>query len=100
MEDYEKEGYGEESMKDMGIRTGSTAWAVPVIVTNDTVYVHTDIEQVTEMNGEPVTDCWQYHEIQYDSKEYIKLIGKENTDLKYKIETMQGALDSLLLGDE
>ena len=87
-------------MKDMGIRTGSTAWAVPVIVTNDTVYVHTDIEQVTEMNGEPVTDCWRYHEIQYDSKEYIKLIGKENIDLKYKIETMQGALDSLLLGDE
>ena len=87
-------------MKDMGIRTGSTAWAVPVIVTNDAVYVHTDIEQVTEVNGEPVTDCWRYHEIQYDSKEYIELIGKENTDLKYKIETMQGALDSLLLGDE
>lgn len=87
-------------MKDMGIRTGSTAWAVPVIVTNDTVYVHTDIEQVTEVNGAQVTDCWRYHEIQYDSKEYIELIGKENTDLKYKIETMQGALDSLLLGDE
>jgi len=87
-------------MKDMGIRTGSTAWAVPVIVTNDTIYVHTDIEQVTEVNGEPVADCWRYHEIQYDSNEYIELIGKENTDLKYKIETMQGALDSLLLGDE
>lgn len=100
MEDYEKEGYGEESMKDMGIRTGSTAWAVPVIVTNDIIYVHTDIEQATEVNGEPVSDCWRYHEIQYDSKEYIELIGKENTDLKYKTETIQGALDSLLLGDE
>ena len=87
-------------MKDMGIRTGSTAWAVPVIVTNDTIYVHTDIEHVTEMNGEPVTDCWRYHEIQYGSKEYIELIGKENDALKAQMETTQKALDSLLLGGE
>ena len=98
MEDYEKEGYGEESMKDMGIRTGSTAWAVPVIVTNDTVYVHTDIEQVTEMNGEPVSNLFKYHEIQYDSKEYIELIGQENVTLKSQMETTQEVLDFLLLG--
>ena len=87
-------------MKDMGFRTGSTAWAVPVIVTNDTVYVHTDIEQVTEMNGEPVTDCYKYHEYQYTSKEYIEMIGKENNTLKSQMETTQEALDSLLLGGE
>ena len=85
-------------MKDMGERFGSSAWAIPVIVTDDCVYVHTDIEQVTEVNGEPVTDCWRYHEIQYDLKEYIELIGKENSTLKSQMETTQEALDSLLLG--
>lgn len=84
-------------MKDMGIRQGSSAWAVPVIVTNDTIYVHTDIEQVTEMNGEPVTDCWRYREVQYDSKEYIEMIGRENVTLKGQIETTQEVLDFLLL---
>ena len=79
-------------MKDMGIRTGSTAWAVPVIVTNDTVYVHTDIEQVT--------DCYKYHEFQYTPKEYIEMIGKGNSTLKSQMETTQKALDSLLLGGE
>ena len=87
-------------MKDMGIRTGSTAWAVPVIVTNDTVYVHKDIEQVTEVNGEQVTDCYKYHEYQYTSKEYIEMIGKENSTLKSQMEITQKALDSLLLGGE
>ena len=87
-------------MKDMGFRTGSTAWAVPVIVTNDTVYVHTDIEQVTKVNGEQVTDCYKYHEYQYTSKEYIEMIGKENSTLKSQMETTQEALDSLLLGGE
>jgi hypothetical protein len=84
-------------MKDMGIRQGSSAWAVPVIATNDTIYVHADIEQITEMNGEPVTDCWRYHEIQYTSKEYIELIGKENVTLKSQMETTQEVLDFLLL---
>ena len=85
-------------MIDMGIRQGSSAWAIPVIVTDDTVYVHTDIEQVTEVNGEPVTDCWWYHEIQYNSKEYIELIGRENDTLKAQMESTQKALDFLLLG--
>ena len=87
-------------MKDMGERFGSSAWGIPVVVTDDCVYVHTNIEQVTEMNGEAVTDCWRYHEIQYDLKEYIELIGKENSTLKSQMETTQEALDSLLLGGE
>lgn len=85
-------------MKDMGERFGSSAWALPVVVTDDCVYVHTDIEQVTEMNGEPVADCWRYHEIQYNSKEYIELIGRENDTLKAHMESTQEVLDFLLLG--
>ena len=87
-------------MKDMGERFGSSAWAMPVIVTNDCVYVHKYIEQVTEVNGEQVTDCYKYHEFQYTLKEYIEMIGKGNSTLKSQMETTQKALDSLLLGGE
>jgi hypothetical protein len=87
-------------MKDMGERYGSSAWASPVVVTDDCVYVHTDIEQVAEINGEAVTDCYKYHEFQYSAKEYIEMIGKENSTLKSQMETTQKALDSLLLGGE
>ena len=85
-------------MKDMGERFGSSAWALPVVVTDDCVYVHTDIEQVAEVNGKQVTDCYKYHEYQYTSKEYIEMIGQENVTLKSQMETTQEALDSLLLG--
>lgn len=76
-------------MIDMGIRYGSSTWAVPVIVTNDKVYVHSNIEQVTEMNGKPVTDCYKYNEVQYEQKEYIEHIGNENVDLKQQLITAQ-----------
>ena len=87
-------------MIDMGERFGSSAWAMPVIVTDDCVYVHKYIEQVTEVNGEQVTDCYKYHEFQYTLKEYIEMIGKGNSTLKSQMETTQKALDSLLLGGE
>lgn len=81
-------------MKDMGIRTGSGAWAVPVVVTPDTVYVHTDIVQIDEIGGEPVSDLYQYHEVQYGVQEYIELIGSENADLKTKLTETQDELTS------
>ena len=85
-------------MIDMGERYGSSAWALPVIVADDCVYVHKDIEQVTEMNGEPVTDCFKYHEYQYTAKEYSEIIGQENVKLKSQMGTTQEVLDFLLLG--
>lgn len=85
-------------MIDMGERFGSSAWGIPVIVTDDCVYVHKDIEQVTEVNGEQVADCYKYHEYQYTPKEYIEMIGQENSTLKSQMETTQEALDFLLLG--
>lgn len=59
-------------MKDMGIVQGSPEMAVPLIVGKDTVYVHTDIHQVPDAEGNMV---WQYHEIQYEKDEYIKLMA-------------------------
>lgn len=86
-------------MKDMGERFGSSTWAVPVILSGDTVYVHTDIEQVkVDANGNEVSDLFKYHEIQYDVQEYVELIGKENESLKNQLAVTQDAVDFLLLG--
>jgi len=53
-------------MKDMGIVHGSAEQAVPLVIGYDTVYVHTDIEPVTEdQNGNPLEGQFRYHEIQY-----------------------------------
>lgn len=69
-------------MKDMGIIYGSAKQAVPLIVGKDTVYVHTDIEQVLEdLEGSPVENLYRFHEIQYEKDEYIKILSEDNTNL-------------------
>jgi len=57
-------------MKDVGIVQGSPEMAVPLIVGKDTVYVHTDITPVEGEEG-----LFQYHEVQYEKDEYIKLMA-------------------------
>lgn len=80
-------------MKDIGIVFGSAKQAVPLIVGKDTVYVHSDIQQILEDNeGKPVTNLFQYHEIQYDKDEYIKLIAEKNADLGRRLTDTQLAL--------
>ncbi len=74
-------------MKDMGIVQGSPEMAIPLIVGKDTVYVHTDIEQVPDAEGNTV---WQYHEIQYDKDEYIRLMSEQNEELDEIINTLLG----------
>ncbi len=80
-------------MKDMGERFGSSAWAVPVVLSGDTVYVHTNIEQVTvDANGNEVSDLFKYHEVQYGVQEYVELIGKENAELTKQVDVAQTQL--------
>lgn len=74
-------------MKDMGIVQGSPEMAVPLIVGKDTVYVHTDIQQVPDAEGNMV---WQYHEIQYDKDEYIRLLSEKNDELDEILNTLLG----------
>ena len=76
-------------MKDMGIVQGSPEMAVPLIVGKDTVYVHTDIEQVPDAEGNMV---WQYHEIQYDKDEYIRLMDEKNAVIEQQLTDTQLAL--------
>jgi hypothetical protein len=74
-------------MKDMGIVQGSPEMAVPLVVGKDTVYVHTDIQQVPDEEGNMV---WQYHEIQYDKDEYIRLLSEKNDKLDEILNTLLG----------
>mgnify|MGYP000863321174 FL=1 len=74
-------------MKNMGIVQGSPEMAVPLIVGKDTVYVHTDIQQVPDAEGNMV---WQYHEIQYDKDEYIRLLSEKNDELDEIVNTLLG----------
>ena len=78
-------------MKDMGIVQGSGAQAVPLIVGVDTVYVHTDIEKIegTDIDGNPIENSYKYHEIQYSHREYIELLGSENSELKTQIDSQK-----------
>ena len=76
-------------MKDCGVIFGSAEQAKELIVGTDTVYVHSDIEEVQGENGETL---FKYHEIQYGKDEYIKLISETNTALQQQITDTQLAL--------
>ena len=78
-------------MKDMGIVRGSAAQAVPLIIGKDTVYVHTDITPVEGEEG-----LFQYHEIQYEKDEYIKLMAEQSNlqdnyllDVDYRLSLVE-----------
>lgn len=80
-------------MKNMGIVQGSPEMAVPLVVGKDTVYVHTDIQQVPDEEGNMV---WQYHEIQYEKDEYIKLMAEQSNlqdnyllDVDYRLSLVE-----------
>jgi hypothetical protein len=66
-------------MRDFGIVHGSAAQAVPLIISVDTVYVHTDIEEVEDEFGGTM---WRYHEVQYDKDEYILMLAERAADLQ------------------
>ena len=68
----------------MGIVRGSAAQAKPLIIGKDTVYVHSNIKPVEDEEG-----LFEYHEIQYEKDEYIKLMAEQN-------ETLMGTLDILM----
>ena len=86
-------------MKDMGIIQGSAAQAVPLIIGKDTVYEHTEIEQVIEDNeGNTVDNLFKFHEIQYSKDEYIKIITERNKNVETQLTDVQLALIELYEG--
>ena len=78
-------------MKDMGTVRGSAAMVVPLVIGPDTVFVHTDIEPVTnDQDGNPIEGEFQYHEIQYEKDEYIKLMAQQGEENSRLMATLLG----------
>lgn len=81
-------------MKDLGIRQGSAAFALPVVVLPDAVYVHEDIQKVEPQEGmEGSGEVYQYHEYVYSPEEYIQKLGHENEQLNGLMNTILGVID-------
>ena len=80
-------------MIDCGYVTGSKEQAVELIVGIDTVYVHDDIQLLKKEDeqGNPV-EVYQYHEVQYDKDEYIKVMSEKNSELENQLTDAQLAL--------
>lgn len=82
----------------MGIVHGSAAMAVPLVIGNDVVYVHTDIEEIEypeDEEMEHLSPVYQFHEIQYTKDEYIYLMKQTNDSLESEITDAQMALCEL-----
>lgn len=80
-------------MVNKGTIQGNGEQAIPLVIGKDTVYLHTDIVQVTEdSQGQPVENLYQYNEVQYDKDEYIKLMSERNDTLETQLTETQLAL--------
>lgn len=77
-------------MKNNGLVQGSEAFAVPVVVKPDAVYVHTDIQKVEPQEGMDTGDVYQYNELVYGPEEYIQLMARQNGQLNGLMNTILG----------
>ena len=76
------------------VRVRGTMEEVPEIEVNvDTVYVRTNIQRIEEEDFVG----WEYDEVQYRKDEFIKLISKENKQLKQENELNKQAIGELII---
>lgn len=79
-------------MKEIKNVQGSSQQAQPLIVNKDTVYVHTNIVQATDEDGNVVDGLYVYDEVQYTKDEYIKLMAEKNETLERDLTDTQLAI--------
>ena len=79
-------------MKEIKNVQGSLQQAQPLIVNKDTVYVHTNIVQATDEDGNIVDGLYVYDEVQYTKDEYIKLMAEKNETLERDLTDTQLAI--------
>ena len=79
-------------MKEFKNVQGSLQQAQPLIVNKDTVYVHTNIVQATDEDGNIVDGLYVYDEVQYTKDEYIQMIAEKNETLERDLTDTQLAL--------
>ena len=79
-------------MKEIKNVQGSSQQAQPLIVNKDTVYVHTNIVQATDEDGNVVDGVDVYGEVQYTKDEYIQIIAEKNETLERDLTDTQLAI--------
>lgn len=80
-------------MVDLGRVRGSEGASKPLIISKDTVYVHTDIQKIVEIMPDGTEwEVWEYNEVQYDKDEYLELVVKQKNDLQAELDLMQVAM--------
>lgn len=79
-------------MKEIKNVQGSSQQAQPLIVNKDTVYVHTNIVQATDEDGNVVDGLYVYDEVQYTKDEYIQIMAEKNETLERDLTDTQLAI--------
>ena len=79
-------------MKEIKNVQGSLQQAQPLIVNKDTVYVHTNIVQATDEDGNIVDGLYVYDEVQYTKDEYIQIMAEKNETLEKELTDTQLAI--------
>lgn len=79
-------------MKEIKNVQGSLEQAQPLIIGKTTVYVHSNIVQAKDEDGNIIEDLYVYDEIQYTKDEYIKIMADKNIKLEQEITETQMAL--------
>ena len=79
-------------MKEIKNVQGSLQQAQPLIVNKDTVYVHTNIVQSKDKDGNVLDNLYVYDEVQYTKDEYIQIMAEKNSQLEKELTDTQLAL--------
>ena len=82
-------------MKEIKNVQGSSQQAQPLIVNKDTVYVHTNIVQSKDKDGNVLDNLYVYDEVQYTKDEYIQIMAEKNSQLEKELTDTQLALCEL-----
>lgn len=78
-------------MKDFG-KVRSTVKPEAMVIDDFSVWVCTDIQEVTESTGETEFKGYEYGMVQYGKDEFILAQAAENADMKQKVTDTQLAL--------
>ena len=84
-------------MRELKDVHGSAAQAKPLVVGYNTVYVHSNIRQDTDENGELMENQFVYDEIQYDKDEYIQLMSERSDAIEEQATINRSDIDFLMV---
>ena len=85
-------------MKDYG-KTRSTVRPDAVVIDDNSVWVHSDITEVTEQTGDDQEFVgFEFNMVQYDKDEYILMMSEKNKTLEKQLTNTQLALAELYEG--